>query len=421
MEFLSTLPARGATGHKDLDAGVFLISIHAPREGSDRGGWLGRRIQQDFYPRSPRGERRYRQWFSRSWKYFYPRSPRGERRVRSAQRQGVDTDFYPRSPRGERLLPKVQFTLGTDISIHAPREGSDVSRSGQSRSLRYFYPRSPRGERRKSFRSVRHVRVISIHAPREGSDHIVRKDAVLPKLISIHAPREGSDIADYFGLPTYKKFLSTLPARGATRIAPSAWRGPMNFYPRSPRGERRTAAWPGRRSEQNFYPRSPRGERPGHMYYGTIGLLFLSTLPARGATCIRNQRRLVPRGFLSTLPARGATGWPRAILTMVQHFYPRSPRGERRAAGPWQSPTNLHFYPRSPRGERRTAPSYRYSAHTYFYPRSPRGERPGRCSSSYVSVIFLSTLPARGATLGWFCCRTPRSNFYPRSPRGERP
>ena len=170
--------------------------------------------------------------------YFYPRSPRGERRVRSAQRQGVDTDFYPRSPRGERLLPKVQFTLGTDISIHAPREGSDVSRSGQSRSLRYFYPRSPRGERRKSFRSVRHVRVISIHAPREGSDHIVRKDAVLPKLISIHAPREGSDIADYFGLPTYKKFLSTLPARGATFLREMYGKLEGYFYPRSPRGER---------------------------------------------------------------------------------------------------------------------------------------------------------------------------------------
>ena len=35
-EFLSTLPARGATGRKASPAKADAISIHAPREGSDR-------------------------------------------------------------------------------------------------------------------------------------------------------------------------------------------------------------------------------------------------------------------------------------------------------------------------------------------------------------------------------------------------
>ena len=81
VQFLSTLPARGATlGHlQPLPADV--ISIHAPREGSDtatasncwsteisihapREGSDGRRKDRggqrhNFYPRSPRGERRW--------------------------------------------------------------------------------------------------------------------------------------------------------------------------------------------------------------------------------------------------------------------------------------------------------------------------------------------------------------------------
>ena len=56
---------------------------------------------------------------------------------------------------------------------------------------------------------------------------------------------------------------------------------------------------------------------------------FLSTLPARGAT---PRRQLVysrnPK-FLSTLPARGATCGRLLPSWSGQHFYPRSPRGER--------------------------------------------------------------------------------------------
>ena len=57
--------------------------------------------------------------------------------------------------------------------------------------------------------------VISIHAPREGSDRIERQTELYWG-ISIHAPREGSDDI-YDGDTVYVYlFLSTLPARGAT-------------------------------------------------------------------------------------------------------------------------------------------------------------------------------------------------------------
>ena len=79
-------------------------------------------------------------------------------------------DFYPRSPRGERRLPICPSGGGGSISIHAPREGSDPPAPTSTRALPYFYPRSPRGERPRKPDGEGGYTVISIHAPREGSD-----------------------------------------------------------------------------------------------------------------------------------------------------------------------------------------------------------------------------------------------------------
>ena len=66
------------------------------------------------------------------------------------------------------------FSNISQISIHAPREGSDVSTMGTNG----------------------YTLIISIHAPREGSD-LVHMRQGLPMMISIHAPREGSDAAGF--------------------------------------------------------------------------------------------------------------------------------------------------------------------------------------------------------------------------------
>ena len=80
----------------------------------------------------------------------------------------------------------------------------------------------------------------------------------------------------------------------------------------------------------------------------------------------------------------------------MQHFYPRSPCGERPAQKPTVPPM------------------------LYFYPRSPCGERPGAAELRKTRNPFLSTLSLRRAThfTGWISCISP--NFYPRSPCGER-
>ena len=80
--FLSTLPARGATVVVVFKLVHFVISIHAPREGSD-----SRRAP--LYRKAV--------WY-----------------------------FYPRSPRGERLHDAMIADKKRNISIHAPREGSDL-------------------------------------------------------------------------------------------------------------------------------------------------------------------------------------------------------------------------------------------------------------------------------------------------------
>src|SRR5699024_11109443 len=82
---------------------------------------------------------------------------------------------------------------------------------------------------------------------------------------------------------------------------------------------------------------------------------------------------------------------------VYRHFYPRSPRGERQAASAWLHPWP-DFYPRSPRGERQRVTKSTSRALVVFLSTLPaRGAtRPNKFYSAYIE--FLSTLPARGAT-----------------------
>ena len=211
--FQSTLPARGATGCFQSFSWVYPY----------------------FNPRSPHGERHSSKIFVKQRKHFNPRSPHGERRCPPASRPS-SRNFNPRSPHGERRFRPEPVAPTQDISIHAPRTGSDRHRGALQSSSIYFNPRSPHGERHFGpsaeeleeifqstlpargatlYRSMPYsVRHISIHAPRTGSD--ARRNAfVRRKRISIHAPRTGSD------------------GTGILRFA-----GCRDFNPRSPHGER---------------------------------------------------------------------------------------------------------------------------------------------------------------------------------------
>ena len=168
--------------------------------------------------------------------------------------------------------------------------------------------------------------------------------------------------------------------------------------------------------------------------------IFLSTLPARGATCPCLLRPAAPPAFLSTLPARGATGRQEERAGSKQFLSTLPARGATRrprAAGPEQR-ISIH----APREGSDPKSGSQGSRSRNFYPRSPRGERQYTTTAGDRQAAFLSTLPARGATLDrqreaaekGISIHAPREgsdrqrakaerqsrNFYPRSPRGER-
>ena len=195
LKFQSTLPARGATFWKfsmiaDADdfnprsphgerlrqfqsiENRFIISIHAPRTGSDS----------------------LRRTAHASMCRFQSTLPARGATLFLATISATSSNFNPRSPHGERRFRGGAHLTAWGISIHAPRTGSD-------RRLRS---------------SATRVDSISIHAPRTGSDRLVasrcckatRFQSTLPARgatqrkrasgagfdISIHAPRTGSDL-----------------------------------------------------------------------------------------------------------------------------------------------------------------------------------------------------------------------------------
>ena len=146
------------------------ISIHAPRGGSDGGLSEVRGNVFGFNPRSPWGERQIYEEVMEELNTFQSTLPVGGATVLHRHDARRADGFNPRSPWGERLpvvssswpvagfqstLPVGGATESYDeikaiigVSIHAPRGGSDhLGRRPGGRNPRGFNPRSPWGER----------------------------------------------------------------------------------------------------------------------------------------------------------------------------------------------------------------------------------------------------------------------------------
>ena len=123
--FQSTLPARGATLFRALQRAHIVISIHAPRTGSDAIGRASRRACGYFNPRSPHGERHGRVNRIALKVEFQSTLPARGATRRGRGHGGAHPHFNPRSPHGERLTLQQATIRRYEISIHAPRTGSD--------------------------------------------------------------------------------------------------------------------------------------------------------------------------------------------------------------------------------------------------------------------------------------------------------
>ena len=148
-----------------------LISIHAPRTGSDPTPAMS------------------------SWKaaYFNPRSPHGERLLRVVQKLNV-LRISIRAPRtgSDNIADQVD---GSSVPFQStlPARGATTGRWAAESAPSDFNPRSPHGERRCYNYSADAAINISIHAPRTGSDDRRAAEHAACEAISIHAPRTGSD------------------------------------------------------------------------------------------------------------------------------------------------------------------------------------------------------------------------------------
>ena len=131
-------------------------------------------------------------------------------------RGGIRLYFYPRPPRGGRLLRLDQTIDQQAISIHALREEGDQNSTTKPVCLKIFLS-TPSARRATPTGPRKNVESkISIHALREEGD-LIPTIAGWGLNISIHALREEGDI--------------------------NIWKGASerpNFYPRPPRGGRRS-------------------------------------------------------------------------------------------------------------------------------------------------------------------------------------
>ena len=81
-----------------------------------------------------------------------------------------------------------------------------------------FYPRSPRGERHTHVFLLPPSSIFLSTLPARGATRRAVYSDACNMAISIHAPREGSDHRSVLSFTLQREFLSTLPARGATAL-----------------------------------------------------------------------------------------------------------------------------------------------------------------------------------------------------------
>ena len=155
----------------------------------------------------------------------------------------------------------MRETISNQISIHAPRTGSDVENVPKLKWTALFQSTLPaRG-------ATHHWERVGM-----GADHFNPR--------SPHGERRYRDATR----TNERRFQSTLPARGATG---------------QPRQNGETKVF------QSTLP--ARGATCAGAFSSSTRARFQSTLPARGATG-DNCKWVSLRTFQSTLPARGATG-----------------------------------------------------------------------------------------------------------------
>ena len=333
---------------------------------------------------------------------------------------GSRSTFQSTRPiRGATLPDQIRMEV-SEISIHAPHTGRDTMwRSGTSRATN-FNPRAPYGARPCDWRRRLLRTAISIHAPHTGRDGQRRGQHDDERVISIHAPHTGRDLPCTVSMDIVRRFQSTRPIRGATRITASALRSSRISIHAPHTGRDKNSRF---RSSGSALFQSTRPIRGATFRFGLISpgsTSFQSTRPIRGATSF--SRPTIPLGqisihaphtgrdvtarmsmlerrlFQSTRPIRGATQRYSTGHSPLDHFNPRAPYGARQCFHFRTLINAVYFNPRAPYGARQQSTGNAEDQQTNFNPRAPYGARRPPVARPF--------------------CR--RSDFNPRAPYGAR-
>ena len=218
IKFLSTPSARRATRHRAFFRGRLCY----------------------FYPRPPRGGRRQQSLLFPAFRAISIHALREEGDYRPTATPSRPSNFYPRPPRGGRRATTHRLRAETNFYPRPPRGGRLIVPDGRGQVIDDFYPRPPRGGRHRADTVLARHKRISIHALREEGDpgchdHCERYAEFLSTPSARRATKDPELFMEYY------EFLSTPSARRATNDVFQFGFLEIDFYPRPPRGGRRSA------------------------------------------------------------------------------------------------------------------------------------------------------------------------------------
>ena len=201
-------------------------------------------------------------------------------------------------------MPLVAIGTMQEVSIHAPRVGSDNQVMFTAIAAKLFQSTLPVWGATSPLKISPAQLKVSIHAPRVGSDSIL--DAISRLLsVSIHAPRVGSDFI-YFS-PSDARLVSIhAPRVGSDLTAGLNDAGADIVSIHAPRVGSDSRQLSAPRARKSFNPRSPCGERQGK-----LGITFAVDVVSIHA------------------PRVGSDGDSHDLPMWSSSFNPRSPCGER--------------------------------------------------------------------------------------------
>ena len=195
---------------------TYTISIHAPRTGSDRSFGTADVTDTEFQSTLPaRGATSSAAGTGKGNTFQSTLPARGA--TKGMQEKLADLVIFQSTlPARGATTRSIEADGKREISIHAPRTGSDMLPILYAKHPKDFNPRSPHGERLRGYFLRPRRLIFQSTLPARGATRAEPSKSA-KVLISIHAPRTGSDARACGGRPRKRRFQSTLPARGATR------------------------------------------------------------------------------------------------------------------------------------------------------------------------------------------------------------